>query len=271
MKGYFALAIVGTAAACTRPGGSNNERLARDNVNFLVEISVADTTEVERGLPEGAKRLSTDDLSKQTAKEIATVRRQVLDLNSAKTVVFGVVSLEGRWLATDAEKDPYAGNAVGQGTERLFEGARTLPITNNIYARERRGKHEAAYLAASAIRDTKGNINGYFVTALSLSEYAYRLQEALKNRWASLLRDASKGHDILPIFYVVLATPTDVYPARKVPSVNVDALKGEGIYAKATTLSSGNLTITDRKFAYSTAMLTKLGREVAVAVLHSEP
>ncbi len=271
MRGYFAFGLIATAVACTKSDGGTNERFAREEVKLLVDTCAADVAEIERGLPEGAKRLSSDNLATQSAKEIATVRRQVLDLNSAKTVVFGIVNLDGQWIATDAEKDPYAGHALGQGTDRLLSGAKTQPVYGNLYPRERRGQHESAYLAASAIRDTKGSINGYFVTGLSLAEYAYRLQEALKNHWAVRARSATKGNDILPVFYVVLATPTDLYPAPKVPTVNVDALKAEGIFGKAKTNSSGNLTITDRKFSYATAMLPKLGDDVAITVLHSEP
>jgi hypothetical protein len=270
MRGYFVPAVVTMAVACTKSDG-NNERLARENVKLLVDTAAADIAEIERGLPEGAARLRTDSLSSQTAKEIAAVRRQVVDLNSAKTVVFGIVNLEGIWLATDAEKDPYAGNAVGQNTEPLLSGAKGQAVYGNIYPRERRGKYENAYLAAAAIRDTKGNINGYFVTGLSLAEYAYRLQEALKNHWAARMRSATKGNDTLPIFYVVLATPRDLHPAPKVPAVNVEALKTEGVFAKARTNASGALTISDRKFAYATAMLPRLGSDIAVAVLHSEP
>ena len=271
MKAFIVLAMVGMTS-CTKSGSDANERLAREDVNFLVHTSESDVAELERGLPEGAKRLGGDDLSKRTATEIATVRRQVLDLNSAKTVVFGVANLEGKWLATDAEKDPFAGNPVGQDMQRVFEGTKTMPLSGNVLPRERKGKQEGAYVATSALRDTKGNINGYFVTTISLAEYAYRLHEALKSHWSERVRGAPKGGDIVPIFYVVLATPNELFPAPKVPAVNVDALKAEGVFAKATAgLSSSNLTITGRKFAYAVAIMPRLGGDVAVAVLHSEP
>jgi hypothetical protein len=271
MRANLAFALVAAAAACTKAKGVANEQFAREDIRLLVETCSVDVAEIERGLPEGAKRLGAAPLATRSAQDVATVRRQVLDLNSAKTVVFGVVNLEGQWVATDAENDPYAGMPLGKDTERLLSGATSQPVSGNVYARQRRGRHESAYLAASAIRDAKGNVDGYFVTGVSLAEYAYRLQEALRNHWAGRARSAAKGKDTLPIFYVVLATPTDLYPAPRVPSVDVEALRSEGVFPKARTNASGNLSITDRNFAYATAMLPKLGGDIAVAVLHSEP
>ncbi len=273
MKAFFvALAMTAACNKSIGPMGSANDQLALEDVNFLVQTSATDVAEVERGLPEGATRLGGDELSKQSAREIAAVRRQVLELNGAKTVVFGVANLEGKWLATDAENDPFASNPVGQETERLFDSAKTTRVVGNVLPRIRKGRPEASYVATAAIRDAKGNVNGYFVTTISLSEYAYRLQEALRSHWSDRVRGGAKGSDIVPVFYVVLATPTDLFPAPKVPAVNVEALKTEGVFAKAkANTMSGNLTITDRKFGYAAAMLPKLGDDVAVAVLHSEP
>ncbi len=101
---------------------------AAPDAAWLATLVAKDVGEVERGLPEGAVKLAPllaggADPKQDIAgvrKALMRVRRDVIDLNVAKSTFFALTDPAGVAIRNDLEEDAMAGQNLGA----LFPGAR---------------------------------------------------------------------------------------------------------------------------------------------------
>src|SRR5690349_6682981 len=101
-----ATAIASTIGGCGKDRGQKSAEDARADVQKLVEVTTKDVAEVERGLPDGAKKLS-ELLAKEVGKDdpkqnapavrsaLLKMRQQVPDLGIAKSTFFAFADTKG--------------------------------------------------------------------------------------------------------------------------------------------------------------------------------
>src|SRR5215831_11433811 len=104
----FALAL----GAC-KDKGQQSAEAARPNVESLVELANKDVAEIERGLPEGGKKMAeqlatTDDPKKnppEVRKALNKIRMAVPDLGVAKSTFFAFTDENGIAIRNNLEQD----------------------------------------------------------------------------------------------------------------------------------------------------------------------
>lgn len=259
---------------------------ARGNVKLLVELAEKDVAEVDRGLPEGAKRMAahlakeTDAKqpdAKQNAPQVRTallkMRQQVPDLGVAKSTFFAFTDDKGIAVRNDLEQDTMAGKDLVAAYPELKKALAgepyvttqgTFPGVPNPQGPD----HE--WIAGVPVKRDDGSLIGLLVTGWTYRRFAYHLQETLKREVQDkLMRDNDKGK--LPILYVMIFDKNGVYGARGTPAPNEKALTEVGLTAKTTAGPfDAPIMLDDRAFGYAAARVPKLGSDVGIVVLRSE-
>jgi hypothetical protein len=253
---------------------------ARASVDSLVVLAGKDVAELERGLPEGANKLASlyaknadphqDVPAVRTA--LLRMRRDVPDLNIAKSTFFALADEHGIAIRNDLETDAMAGqNLLTLFPELAKAESGSFVTTNGAFpTTSKPGMPDRDFVAAAPIKKEDGSVGGILVTGWSYRRFAYYLQEMLKRELAD---QAKAAHDDgkLPIVYVALFDKSEVYSAPQTPDVNEKALKDAKLLEKTTTGPfEGTVTITDRAFGYAAARDPKLGDGVGIVVLRSE-
>src|SRR5215831_17570421 len=118
MHGRFAtlLGLAFFSLAACKDKAKENARLAAENAQALVALAAKDVEEIERGLPEGAKRLAPIVAKGADPMEPPLVRtrlnkthREVPDLNISKSTFFAFTDEKGTAVRNDLEVDTMAG------------------------------------------------------------------------------------------------------------------------------------------------------------------
>ena len=117
----------GTALLGCKDRGQKSAEDARADVQTLIALTEKDVAEVERGLPEGAKKLS-ELLAKEVGKDgdpkqnapgvrsaLLKMRQQVPDLGIAKSTFFAFTDEKGIAIRNDFEHDTMAGKDLVNG------------------------------------------------------------------------------------------------------------------------------------------------------------
>jgi hypothetical protein len=277
----LAFAPVFTFAACADKGKESAAK-AKDHVKALVALTAEDVAEVERGLPEGAKKVAVlydkgadpkQDLPAVRARLIK-VRREVLDLTKAKSTFFALADDHGVGIRNDLEQDAMAGQSVLAGfpdLKKALDGAADYVATVGAFAGTNTPTStDRDWVAACPVKKDDGKVAGLFFTGWSYRRFALHLQSVLVHDLGEALRDAGDTGK-MPILYVAVFDRTGVYSAPKTPPVDEKALADLGLVDRtASGPVDGTLTITDRPFGYAAARAPRLGPEVGVAVLRSE-
>jgi hypothetical protein len=259
---------------------------ARTNVKFLVDLAEKDVGEIDRGLPEGAKKIAAylakeTDAKQPDAKEDAPqvrtallrVRQQVPDLAVAKSTFFAFTDDKGIAVRNDLEQDTMAGKDLASAYPALKKALTgeayvttqgTFPGVPNPQGPD----HE--WVAGVPVKRADGSLIGLLVTGWTYRRFAYHLQEALKRELQDkLMRENDKGK--LPVLYVFVFDKDGVYGARGTPASDEKALIDVGLTAKtAAGPVDSPLIIADRPFGYGAARVPKLGPDVGIVVLRSE-
>jgi hypothetical protein len=259
--------------------GKITAQRAQENASSMAKLAETDVAEIERGLPEGAKKLSAiyvkgadlrqDPPAVRTA--LIKVRRDVPDLNIAKSTFFALADDKGVAIRNNLEQDAMAGqnlmlvfpelSKVGQSPFVVTTGAFAGTSTPTVPDKD--------WIAAVPVKiDDK--VVGIFLTGWSFRRFAFHLQESLKHDLAEQLQ---KDHDTgkLPILYVMVFDKSGVYGAPQTPAVNEKALTDVDLVGKtATGPAQGVLNITDRDFGYGAARVPKLGVDTGIVVLRSD-
>jgi hypothetical protein len=259
--------------------GEKSAQLSREHVEFLGALVTKDLGEVERGLPEGAKRgervfapAGTLDRDSATVKKgISRLQREVPDLLVAKSSFFAIADEKGIGIRNNLETDAMAGRDLFQ----VFPGLRKAdeaPIAYDVgqFAEAASApKKDRTWTAASAIRKD-GKLLGYLVTGWSYRAFAHHLQETLlSDIKAKLLGQKDIGK--LPVLYVAVFDAQGVYTDRLTPEVNEEILVEQHLVEKtAAGIASGIVKIDQRSFGFAAARTPNMGQNTGIAVLRSE-
>ena len=288
---WTAAAVIATSALVgCKDRGQKSADEARADIQKLVELSAKDVAEIERGLPEGAKKL-TDLLAKEVGKDgdpkqnvpavrsaLLKMRQQVPDLGIAKSTFFALADDKGIAVRNDFEQDTMAGKDLVKawpGLEPVLKGEPYAATTGRFPGAPNPAGPDKEWVAAVPVKKADGSPLGMLVTGWTYRRFAYHLQVTLQRELQDqLMRAGDKGK--MPILYVCLFDKENVYGAgapgaTPVPEVNEKALAEVGLHAKTEGgVASSPLRITDREFGWAAARLPKLGPDVGVVILRSE-
>lgn len=266
-------------AGCKDPGLKSAE-FAKGHAETLAALVEKDVGEVERGLPEGAKKgtkafLVKEGVEREPAnvrRSLQKVQREVPDLLVAKSTFFALVDAKGIAIRNNLETDAMAGQDIFTLFPALRESdTKGFVATSGIFpnAISLQGP-DRTWVAAAPIKTEAGQVAAYFVTGWSYRRFAYHLQESLRGELKEkLLNAGDKGK--LPILYVAVFDATGVYSAPQTPDLNEKALKELGPVEKTKNgAATGTLNLEGRSFGWAATRTPKLGPDTGVAVLRSE-
>ncbi len=277
------LAVVPLLTGCKDQGKISAQR-ASENASALAKLAETDIGEVERGLPEGAKRLlplfannnaqGPLDLHQDVAvvrAALGKTRREVADLAIAKTTFLVLTDGRGVAIRNNLEEDVMAGkNLVTFFPELAKVQAGSFIVTTGAFPGQTIQEQDRDWIAAAPVKGDDGKVVGLFVTGWTYRRLAYRLHESLKH---DLEEQQKKDGDTtkLPIFYVAVFDKTGVYSPPQTPTVNEKALADADLVGKTSAgPAQGVLDITDRAFGFGALRIPKLGPDAGVVVLRSE-
>jgi hypothetical protein len=275
------VATLGGAALGCKDKGKQSADEARGNAKLLFDLAVNDVAEVERGLPEGAKKMAAQLAKESDARQNTTlvrsallkVRQQVPDLGVAKSTFFAFTDDKGIAIRNDLEQDTMAGkDVVGAYPDfkKALAGEAFVSTVGQFSAVPNPLGPDKEWVAAVPVKRDDGALLGLLVTGWTYRRFAYHLQEALKRDLQDhLMREGEKGK--LPVMYVFLFDKENVYGARGTPPVNEKALNALGLVNKtAAGPADAPLELEGRAFGWAAVRVPKLGPEVGIVVLRSE-
>jgi hypothetical protein len=276
----WATAALGLAlvTGCKDQGKVSAQR-ASENGAALAKLAEADIAEIERGLPEGAKRLAplfannadlTQDVGAVRTALVKT-RREVPDLSLAKSTFFALADGNGVGIRNNLEEDLMAGkNLLSVFPDLAKARAGAFVVTTGVFPGQTVRDQDRDWVAATPVKAEDGKVVGLFLTGFTYRRLAFDLHERLKHDLdEQLKKDNDTGK--LPIFYVAVFDKTGVYSAPQTPPVNEKALVDADLVGKtAAGPAQGVLDITDRAFGFGAVRVPKLGPEAGVVVLRSE-
>lgn len=284
MRGRLPLLLALPLAALSGPACKDQAKesatLAAGDVQAMAALVDKDIGEVERGMPEGASKLTSlladgadphQDLA-GVRKGLMRIRRDVPDLLAAKSTFFALADPAGIAIRNDLEEDVMAGKnllasfpVLGKAKDGYVAG------TGSFGGPPSRNGPDEDWIAACPVKRPDGTVGALLVTGWSYRYFSRHLQEALKTR----LFEASKAAGTegkLPVFYVAVFDKSGVYSAPMTPQVDDEALAAQDLVAKtAGGPATGTLSITDRAFGYAATRTPKMAPDTGVVVLRSEP
>lgn len=272
--------VIATLVAACKDKGKESAEQAKPEVTELVKLAEKDVAEIERGLPEGAKKLAAllakepDPKANPPAVRagLLRMRQQVPDLGVAKSTFFAMTDEKGIAIRNDLDPDTMAGKdviAAYPELKKVLAGDAFVATTGQFGTPNPQGP-DKEWAAGVPVKRDDGTLLGMLVTGWTYRRFAYHLQESLKRDIAdALMRGGDKGK--LPVLYVMLFDKNAVYGPRGTPPVNEKALFDLGLLEKTQAgPASGTLDITERAFGWAAARAPKLGPDVGIAILRSE-
>jgi len=281
--GWNLSALVALAAAAALPGckdeGKASEQSATRALASISHLIDEDVSELTRGMPEGAKQLTSlyahgADPQKDLPAVRAGLRRirgEVPDLTRSKTTFFALTDAHGIAIRNDLEQDVMA----GQNVWALFpELAKTqgggFVAATGLFAGARGPEPDRDWVAAVPVADDHGAFAGTLLAGWTMRRFANHLQESIRHDLAEALSKA-KDPGKLPIVYVTIFDRAGVFAAPLTPAVNEKALVDLDLVGKTQAgPAHGVLSITDRDFGYAAQRAPSLEPEGGVAILWSE-
>jgi hypothetical protein len=283
MKSHYVLLAAAVAclapAPCCKDQAKESAGHARVDAAYMAALVDKDIAEIERGLPAGAKELAPlvakDADPRQDVREVRRslqrIRRDVADLNIAKSTFFALADASGVAIRNDLEEDVMAGQnlfAIFPGLTKAMTGFATAtgvfpntPTKNGV---------DEDWIAGAPVLRENGATGALLVTGWSYRYFSRHLQEALKTHLLDVAKAAGDEGKI-PVFYVAVFDRSGVFPAPLTPDINEKALAGEGLVAKtASGPAQGTVTIADRDFGYAALRTANLAADTGVVVLRTE-
>lgn len=275
----FLLAITLAVIAC-KDNGSKSAAAASAHVKSLATLAEKDVGEIDRGLPEGGKKMAVL-LGKEDPKSnpagvraaLLKMRQQVPDLGVAKSTFFAFTDDKGIAIRNDLEQDTMAGkDVVGAypDLKKAIAGEAYVTTQGVFPGAPNPAGPDKEWVAGVPVKRDDGVLLGVLVTGWTYRRFAYHLQESLKRDLQDeLMKGGDKGK--LPVLYVFLFDKTAVYAARGTPPVNEKTLFDLDLVGKtASGPAEGPITITERVFGWAAIRTPKLGPDVGIVVLRSE-
>jgi hypothetical protein len=245
---------------------------------MLAALVTKDVGEIERGLPEGATKLAplvagTADPRQDIAavrKALARVRRDVVDLNIAKSTFFALTDPEGVGIRNDLEEDRMAGQNLSAGFPVLARAKDGFVTGTGAFPGTEKNGPDEDWIACSPVKRTDGSTGAILVTGWSYRYFSRHLQEALKSQLLDQAKAAGQEGKI-PVFYVAVFDKTGVFASPVTPDVNTKALASLDLAGKsAGGPVTGTLDIAGRPFGYAAVRTPKLAPDTGVVVLRSD-
>jgi hypothetical protein len=276
--GWTLLPVALLAVGCKDQAKESGARAAL-NVADLGALVDKDVGEVERGLPEGAKRLAPLVANgadpKQDAAEVRRalqrVRRDVMDLSVAKSTFFALADANGVAIRNDLEEDVMAGQNLFAVFPALAKAKTEYTTATGAFpnASPKNGP-DRDWIAAIPVKRESGETGAVFVTGWTYRFFARHLQESLKDRLADEARKSGEVGKI-PVVYVAVFDRTGVYSAPLTPSVDEKSLAEQNLVDKtAGGPAQGTAPIPDRPFGWAAVRTPKLAPDTGIVVLRSE-
>ena len=272
-----ALALFFAASGC-KDRAKEDAAKAATNVAVLAALADKDVGEVERGMPEGAKKLAAlwakgADPSKDLAavrSALRRVRRDVPDLNLSKSTFFALTDERGVAIRNDLEEDVMAGQDLFKTFPELSKATSGYVTTTGAFANPNpKGAPDKDWIAGVPVKKEDGSIGGVFVSGWTYRYFARHLFESLKSQLTEISQ--KNNNSKLPVFYVAVFDKSGVYGAPLTPAVNEQEMAKADLVAKtASGPFQAVVTITDRAFGYAAARAPKLGPETGIVLLWSE-
>jgi hypothetical protein len=265
-------------AGCKDQAKVSASRAAQD-VAQLGALVDKDLGEIERGLPAGATKLTSllangADPSKDIAgvrRALIKVRREVPDLDIAKSTFFALSDPSGVAIRNDLEEDVMAGQnlfTIFPALAKAKDGY--VATTGKFPGPPPKTGPDEDWMAAAPVKREDGSTGAVFVTGWTYRYFARHLQESLKDRLADEAK-AGKNEGKLPVFYVAVFDKTGVYTAPLTPDVDGKALADQDLVTKtAAGPAQGTLDLTDRSFGWAAVRTPKMAPDTGVVVLRSE-
>jgi len=274
----LALLACVAATACKDEAKESAAHASKDAADLAALVD-KDIGEVERGLPLGAAKLAPLVADGADPKQdvagvrsgLLRIRRQVSDLNIAKSTFFALADPSGIAIRNDLEEDVMAGQNLVALFPALAKATDGLVMTTGSFpnAQTKAGPDED-WIAGARVKRPDHSTGALLVTGWSYRYFARHLQEALK----TLLLDQAKAagnEGKLPVYYAALFDRTGVYSAPLTPAIDEQALAKENLVAKtASGPYQGTLTITDRAFGFAAQRTPKLAPDTGIVVLRSD-
>ncbi|MBX3188343.1 MAG: hypothetical protein KF819_15100 [Labilithrix sp.] len=261
--------------------GRESANEARANVKSLVELAEKDVAEIERGLPEGGKKMAAQLAKEPDAKSnpsqvraaLLKIRQQVPDLGVAKSTFFAFTDEKGIAIRNDLEQDTMAGKDIGAAYPALKKAltGEAFVATQGVFPGVPNPQGpDKEWVAAVPVKHEDGSLLGMLVTGWTYRRFANHLQESLKrDLQEALMHGGDKGK--LPVLYVFVFDKAGVYGARGTPPLNEKTLGEQGLVEKtAAGPADAPITIGERAFGWAAARVPKLGPDVGIVVLRSE-
>jgi hypothetical protein len=274
-----AVAATATLLAGCKDAAKESAARAAEDVEALSSLVDKDIAEIERGLPEGGRRLAPlvahgADPKQDVAlvrRSLLRMRRDVMDLNMAKSTFFALADPSGLAIRNDLEEDVMAGQNLLAIFPALAKAKEGFVTTTGVFpnAGSKNGPDED-WVAGLPVRRDDGSAGALLVTGWTYRYFARHLQESLKDRLAEQAK-AAGNEGRTPVFYVAVFDPSGVYSAPLTPPVDEKALSEQDLPGKTTGgAAQGTLTITDRAFGFAARRTPRLAPNTGIVVLRSE-
>jgi hypothetical protein len=282
-RSLFAIAAIAPLVVCVAGCDEGRKASEEDAVTELGKLSALvkeDVAQVQRGLPEGAKKLAValdaDTLANPVALQtaIGRARAGVKDLEVAKSTWFSYADSTGTVLRSEANPDMLAGKSLlgafpalkkaldpASGMVEAFGEMKEMVMAKT--------GPDMAWVAAVPLKDEKGAGKGMFVTGWSFRAFVYHLEQTAKMSVAEAAQKAGKKNP--PLVYVYLVKGKTAYGAPGTPDVNAKMLEGMDLLGKTRGGSYRSwVEITNRGFGLAAARTPEMGDDAVLAVLASE-
>jgi hypothetical protein len=279
LRTFFAIAAFAAVGSACKDQAKESAAHASEDAAYMAALIDKDVGEIERGLPAGASQLTAlvadgadphQDL-RAVRRSLQRIRRDVPDLNIAKSTFFALADPAGIAIRNDLEEDVMAGQNLFTSFPGLKAAANGFVTTTGAFPGTGTTKGpDEDWIAGAPVVDAKGAPGAILVTGWSYVYFSRHLQEALKTHLLDVAK-ASHSDGKLPVYYVAIFDRRGVYPAPLTPDVNEKALAGEGLPDKTTGgPTQGTVTITDRDFGFAAVRTPKLAPDTGVVVLRTE-
>ncbi|MGA7124083.1 MAG: hypothetical protein WBY94_28535, partial [Polyangiaceae bacterium] len=215
-----ALVVCTLSSSCKDQAKESAARAAHD-VADLAALVDKDVAEVERGLPDGAKKLAPlvangADPRQDVAgvrRSLLRMRRDVTDLNIAKSTFFALTDTSGVAIRNDLEEDVMAGQNLVTLFPALAKAKDEYVTTTGSFPNgSTKNGPDRDWIAAMPVRHADGSAGALLVTGWTYRYFARHLQESLKDRLAEQAK-ASGEEGKMPVFYVAVFDKSGVYSA----------------------------------------------------------
>jgi hypothetical protein len=204
-------------------------------------------------------------------KALFRTRRDVPDLDIAKSTFFALADGSGIAIRNDLEEDVMAGQNLFAIFPALAKAKDAYTTTVGAFPNgSTKNGPDEDWIAGAPVKRDDGSTGAVFVTGWTYRYFARHLQESLKDR---LVEAAKKNGEEgkLPICYVAVFDKTGVYSAPLTPVVDEQALAGQDLVGKtASGPAQGTLNLTDRPFGWAAMRTPKIAPDTGVVVLRSE-